>query len=640
MSSPIIWGGNSTAKNLQNQLLLGNGNVITSNGDKNYITNGSFELGSTTGWSLGTATLTSNFPSGVPTFGSGASGNLAISAVSSGQLAGLYSMSYTSSAATTAGNFVASNAFTIDLEDQAKVLTFKFYYSAITNPVNGNYSGTSSNSFGVAIYDVTNSAWIQPAGVYAMTQNSGVGIAAGTFQTTSNSTQYRICVYNANATSGATTLYFDDIYLGPQTAPIGATITDDVAYVPTVTGFGSVTNNTAMGRYVGQYYEVTGSFTTGTIPVTTLGSISLPPGLGIGTVSSGTNTTAASGTDVGSYSSFGSGAAGTLVTATGTSTSLVYTALGYSSLSGADGLLPVFTTSLAANNKSFSYLFKVPIAGKSSNVQMSNDTDTRVISWNGTQTTQAVTANVTDIAFTTINDRSGSWNGTQYTVPVAGDYVVSGSASLTSAGQSIRVYRNTTAYNNGYFVAAGGNAFTCGGIILVTACKAGDTLSIRADSSTTVGIGSLGIFRLSGPAVIAATESVNARYYASATSISSSLATISWTTKDYDSHNAMSAGTYTAPVSGKFEVNAALLITGTISLNNTLIMEIQKNGSVVSRNTIYLPASVTDGKVIIADVISCLAGDTVRIQVSTSAVVPSIISSNFDNYFSIFRVGN
>lgn len=133
---------------------------------------------------------------------------------------------------------------------------------------------------------------------------------------------------------------------------------------------------------------------------------------------------------------------------------------------------------------------------------------------------------------------------------------------------------------------------------------------------------------------------VNARYYSSSTSISSSLSTITFATKDYDTDNAYSSGIYTIPTSGKYQINAALLITGTVSLNNTLIMEVQRNSTVVSRTTIFLPASIADGKAIINDIINCSGNDTIRIQLSTSAIAPSIISSNFDNYFSIARIGD
>ena len=200
-----------------------------SGGAKNYLgtvndvnLNGDFELGNTTGWSLGTiGTLTGGIPTGTPTFGSGASGNLSISAVSSGQLAGSYSLSYLSSAATTAGNMLSSDAFTIDIADQAKVLRYEFSYKAQTNPNNANWSGSSSSSFGIAAWDVTNSVWLGVPGRFGMIQSSGVGVAEGTFQTNSNTSQIRFIVYNANATTGAVTVYFDDFALGPQSTSTG-----------------------------------------------------------------------------------------------------------------------------------------------------------------------------------------------------------------------------------------------------------------------------------------------------------------------------------------------------------------------------------------------------------------------------------
>lgn len=130
----------------------------------------------------------------------------------------------------------------------------------------------------------------------------------------------------------------------------------------------------------------------------------------------------------------------------------------------------------------------------------------------------------------------------------------------------------------------------------------------------------------------------SARYHASATSISGSLATISWTTADYDTDSAMSSGTYTCPVAGKYAVKSGVLLTGTIALNNTFIMEIQKNGSVWSRKTVYAPAGLTDLALNIADDVSCIIGDTIRIQVSSSATAPSIVSSNFDNFIDIARI--
>ena len=150
----------------------------------------------------------------------------------------------------------------------------------------------------------------------------------------------------------------------------------------------------------------------------------------------------------------------------------------------------------------------------------------------------------------------------------------------------------------------------------------------------------LEIFRLSGPSAIAATESVNARYYASATSISGSLATVVWTTKDYDTHSGMSSGVYTCPISGKFAVSMAIANSGTFALNNLLTIEIQKNSTVVSREKVYAGGVVTQINGALTDIINCVAGDTLRIQISNSGTTPAIVSSNFENFITINRVGN
>lgn len=132
---------------------------------------------------------------------------------------------------------------------------------------------------------------------------------------------------------------------------------------------------------------------------------------------------------------------------------------------------------------------------------------------------------------------------------------------------------------------------------------------------------------------------ISARYFASSTTISGALATINWTTQDFDSNSAMSSGTYTIPKAGKYQINVALLIAGTISLNNQAVIEIQKNGTVVSRETTFFAATLTDGRIRLNDIINCALNDTIRIQVSTTVVVPTIVSSNFDNFFSIARLG-
>jgi hypothetical protein len=247
-NSPVLWGPNNTAINLQNQEQLASGALLQYNGPQNLIGYSSFENGLTTGYSLGTTgALTNGIPTATPTFGSGTT-SLSISAASTTPINGVYSLAYVASAATTVGNMVATDPLPVQPGLQAKVLTFKFSYQAFSGAANGNFSGTSSNSFGVACWDSTNSVWLPVAGNFAMTQNSGVGVATGTMQTNATTASLRFVIYNVTASAGAITMYFDDFYLGPQTAPIGPVVTDWVSYTPTFTNWGTVTNISIWSR--------------------------------------------------------------------------------------------------------------------------------------------------------------------------------------------------------------------------------------------------------------------------------------------------------------------------------------------------------------------------------------------------------
>jgi len=207
--------------------------------------NGNFEQGSTTGWSLQHSTLDSNnkLPNQASGSWTAANANLSISVVSSSQLAGLYSLSYASTTATTAGDMVVSSPFYIDSEDQSKVLGVSFAMKVNSGGTNGNYSGTISNSYSFAIYDVTNAAWIQPSNFYGVVQQAGTTVVTGTFQSTSNTTQYRIAFFNMNATSGASTIYLDDFFVGPLT-PNTSSFKQPTIQIFSSTGSGTYTTPT------------------------------------------------------------------------------------------------------------------------------------------------------------------------------------------------------------------------------------------------------------------------------------------------------------------------------------------------------------------------------------------------------------
>src|ERR1700744_3529463 len=114
-NSPLLYGPNSIASNLQTGSILPNGTFLNQNGSPNYCTFGNFANGLSTGWSLGaiSGSLTNGIPvtgTNVPTFGSGSTG-LTIPIVSSSQSAqgGAFALKYTSTGATTVGNMLASD---------------------------------------------------------------------------------------------------------------------------------------------------------------------------------------------------------------------------------------------------------------------------------------------------------------------------------------------------------------------------------------------------------------------------------------------------------------------------------------------------------------------------------------------------
>ena len=567
-------------------------------GSKNYIPNPDFEAGATTNWLLGSVSLdsTTKFPSGVPSFGSGASANLSINTVTGGsQLSGTYSMSYASSTSTVAGNFVATSAFSIDKEDQAKMLRFSFSYQAAVNPTSANWSGTTSNSFGVAIYDITNSQWIQPSGCFSMVQSSGVGSAYGEFQTSSNGTQYRLIIYNANATSAAITMYFDSISVGPQAKVLGVPVTNWVSYTPTL--FGDLngltyTNNTTTGRWrrIGDSAELEIYTTFSGLPGTGTGLLSWSLPFSIDTnkiVASVGNFTLG----LAQYEDSGTGFYDARVryrnaTSVFVSTKMVSGTIIFEQDNSVTPSVPV----TIANNDKIIMRFKVPVAGWSSNTVMSSDAATNVVDFVGYNgNTQALTANTTLLTFTTSKDSSGAWDGDEYIVPVAGDYSVSlNYYAPTSGACAIYVQVNgADPLPVKTYLGVGSASQAGSGTAIVSGLKASDRISLKSDSSVTLSSGArvLSIQRISGPAQIAASSVVG--FYrnnsgASTTSVGTSATKITVLNNSVtDTHGGWDAlnNVYRVPISGFYKIFGSIRGGAITAVNGDLIVSIGIDGT-------------------------------------------------------------
>lgn len=617
-------------------------------GSKNYLSaytastssgvantgNGNFELASTTGWSLGTTgTLTNGIPTGTPNFGSGASGNLSIAVVNSGQIGGKYSLSYASSAATTAGNCLASDAFFIDNEDQAKLLGFSFYYKAQSNSANANWSSSSSASFMVAAWDVTNSSWLQiTPNPWQMTQGSGVGLATGYFQTNPTTTQIRFIVYNSNATSGAVTIYFDDFVVTP--VPINQIIGPVIASYNT-TG-NSVGTSVTQISFANKLVDTTASYSAGSFTC---------PQSGYYSVSATIRTSTASYTAPGGFVAWvyknGSVYArlGTSVVSANVSINLVASGTQIVPCNAGDTLAiyavsdTATTLSSTATDNTFS-VSQVQSAGVGPAGQV-------VAAKLNTLSSTSLTAN-TAPSFTTVEfDTSGALSGgNKFTCPVSGWYQVS-VASINTSSSSGRWY---VAKNGSFSITA---ANTLGSLITsstnaagytVIQCNANDTLQVAFDTTLTVinSLVNVTFTLVQGPSAQTSTPTVAASYWVSANFAASTTVPINFDSKEFDTTNSVTTSStawkFVAPSTGTYQVS---VIGGSATASGSFIL--YKNGSaykpLMQYSTAIYGAGTTVLKLNSQDFIDVRPGASVTISGGT------LNNSNTAN-ISILRVGN
>lgn len=621
-------------------------------GTKNYITYGTFENNATTGWSkltVGAVDSTTKAVSGSVTLS--AAGITTFATTATNPLAGTYSLSAgNASSALTVTEGIISDAYTIDREDQAKVLSFKFHYEAITGASNGNFSGTTSNTLAVWIYDTANSAWIQPSGSFGLTQSSGVGICQGTFQTPSNMTSFRIALVCINAPSGALVFNLDDVTVGPQVITQGTPVTDWQAYTPTFAGLGTVTGIDFKWRRVGDSIQILGAATTGTTTGSTA-SFTLPNGL---------SNNLATTFKVGSYGRVNANAEQhAMITQAADKTKLYFS---IQTGSVAD-LFTANGNALFAPSEYFTVVTEAfPVQGWSSQVQMSSDTDTRVVAaaYQASSGQTFTSGSTTKVTFATkLFDTHSVFATDTYTVPVSGKYRVSTNFRFTPTSYStgtnqinITLYKNGSGYGDLDLIQPGSTTTSdrmLSGSVLVD-CAAGDLLDLRLFQNTganvTGGATSQGQFfieRLSGPQQIAASETVAAHYTGSPPTgtLTNSFNVVTFGTKVDDSHGAMSGSAYTVPVSGRYSISAALTVIGTYSLNYATWVRITVNGT--SKAAKFTKAGGANDVLEAMTSISSIrltAGDIVRVESYTDASSPSFGAGTDNNFFSIVRVGN
>jgi hypothetical protein len=612
-------------------------------GSLNYILNPDFETAAT-----GYATY--NNAAGVtPGTGTGGSPVVTFARTTTAPLRGTGSGLLTKGATNRQGDGFSYD-ITIDTADQGKVLNFSFDYTVVS----GTYADADVTLW---IYDKTNSVLIQPSG------SSLLNVATGfpqkkitTFQTSSNSTSYRAIWHVSSVSALAYSLLVDNVVVGPQLVSYGVSVTDWAAYTPTFAGFGTTSGASFFSRRVGDSLEFKGIFTTGT-------TTGVTAAISLGYGGANANVT----TDASKTGNWITGKASINASSTTYFTLSVLASTGSSNINlGTQGSTTNEQTAILGTGIGAGSVIElwgmVPISGWSSSVVMSNDTDTRVVALSVLATpTSTVTGAYSTVTWAaSTKDSAGAFSPTTgiYTVPVPGWYQLSffsqinGTSTTSQYHQAIFVRNNASAQTMpdgaiGYTLsqtnAGGFNGITASGIVY---CNAGDTLKLQVQSGVTSPTWStngttLSIYRLSGPSQIAATESVNAKYTTAAGQAitNGSTTTINFDTKVWDSHAAVTTGAswkYTAPISGKYRVNFAVLAqaaAGTFQFN------LVKNGSTYSE--IYRNLTSNQNLWTAGEDIDLLAGDYFDIRLSNGSGGTITLNTNAQECrVSVSRIGN
>jgi hypothetical protein len=626
----------------------------------NYITNGR-AYNNATGWNTYADAAGTQ-----PVDGTGGSPNITFSRNTTSPLRQASDFRLVKDAANRQGQGVSYD-FTVDNADLATVLTVSFDYSVI--------SGTYADG-NLAIYLIQDPSGtpvvIQPAGYTIMSATAGIPMTAvATFQTASNVSSYRLCLHIASTTTSAFTLAFDNVSVSPQTAPIGPIVTDWVSYTPTGTW---VSGATYSGRWrrVGDSLQASIKIgITGAVTATDL-QVNIPAGLSIDTAKMASSDFLQS--TFGAAHGFKGAAHYNFQIAYSSTTSLFFTY--QSQLTGQ--VVSVTNTAPVtwANGDQIHATFQVPISGWSSAVQQSSDTDTRVvaakISMGTTGGTITLPAQNTpyywifDPSSSVTKDTHGAIvlvgagpnvtttyaNASYYQIPVSGWYKINASTAYANSG--VTGFKRTVIYVNGSAVVENVSVSTLeftSAVQNINFFNAGDIIKIGSiftgGSNQAITIGSTAptfamIERLSGPSVIAATETVACHVETAAgpTITTGSGSAVSFPTKVYDTHNAFSGTTYTVPVSGKYRITALLTMVNT-SGTSVMFSDIYVNGTLSKNLTAVYPylSNLNNHRINGSVTLNLSAGQTVQLFGGSGTAIALFPSAAY-NYFIIERVGN
>lgn len=641
--------------------VIGGSGSGSASGVTNFISNGTAEA-DTTGWATyADAAGTS------PVDGTGGSPNVTWTRSTSSPLVGTASFVFTKDAANRQGQG-ASYAFTVDSAYKAKVLQVSFEYMVGSGTFVAGTSTTDSDVV-VYLYDVTNSRIIQPTTFRLYSNSSTLSTTfVSNFQTSSDSTSYRLILHCGSTSASAYTVKFDNIVVAPSSYVYGTPITDFQTYTPTFAGFGTVTSPSMWWRRVGDSVEIYGKFTSGTVTAATA-SFTTPNSVTIDSTkvpairSSGYYTTNNSARTT----------HGGATTITGGNTTVNFGSLStYSGGSVTNNVTAELGNAIAVSGDVI-YVdgITAPISGWGSNTQTSDQADSRNVSCTVNSSTTSISSgsDVTAIFTTVEGDTHAAYNVSTglYTVPVSGDYEVGGKISFGAsfslvAGNTIRsgVILNGSIvkfiYDHVMEATLSTTHSTAYGSVLLKNLKAGDTIgltafqnggsprALSADTQRTY----MSINRLSQASLMSATETVGMTYNLSSQSFSNvaSLSTALFDTKVDDTHQMMntSTGIATIKVAGRYRINASLFFASSAwAAGNACQLALVLTGS--KAGTYYLDSRPVEAAGTFERLpsgnleLSLMAGDTVKVQTLVNRTAGNTTVNANLSIFSISRVG-
>ena len=564
---------------------------------------------------------------------------------------GAYSLNLATSGAGTIGDGYISPFFPISKRYQAQMLSIKFSYQVISGtPV---LAGTSSNTYAAAVYDVANATWYGVQGNFNFVQGTGVGQFTGTFQTASNSTGFQLFIYSPVAPTGVSSLLLDDFYIGPQVSSVGPAMSDWVAYTPT----GSWSTNTTYSgfwRRIGDTMEIQAKALCSGAPTSASLYFNMPTGYTMDT----TKLQSVSTIGIASMQDSGVNSYTGEVQYISSGQLAVYTTV--SPATAVTQAVP-FTF---GNADYVTINVSVPIVGWSSNTVQSADTDTRVVAASYQLSTNPSIANSTATALgfdTKLVDTHGAFNSgsSTFTAPMSGIYEVSATinwAANATNGRELRVYNNGSLFAELAYSGTPGSFQFCQTGTATKFLNAGDTLAIEVFQNSGGALALAGgaqynfvsFKRLSGPAVVQASEVVNVEYADSAGTYGATTVVnaITMNTKEIDTHSAFNGttGIFTAPKTATYL--AKVTLTSSFSVGSTasysdIIITSSAGPSILARGDASATAAMITQNTV-AKSFRLLTGQTLTFtkQATYGSGTATIFANTQNNSLSIMSIGN